>query len=489
MMKQTNRPNHSNPHERWLDTASVCLLFALIWTQGSADAAPKGHASLAQSEDLLSAGVHFKPNGSQVLAKAVASEIRKALNEPSTTKRSANESALSPLARKLLGVSEDQLAMLSKEETKALIEIAPVHLPKNPSGDCNHYGWPIATIVEETIIVMHRRIPGHNPHGAGGPDEKMSYGVVLRSTDGGKTWSEPYDLRDCMNPEDRNRGGIVPLSHRSKFDRENKSKEGYKIHLHAIGTTRDDGVVAINNHGLFRSDDKGRTWKHFSKALRDDIFPHPIVNLGPRIIDHPQQGLLAFGNWFGKGKLSNKLVVLFSPDDGAHWKVVEHEAGFPQYEPAVMAYEDAFLAVTRDQTKVKSHRQMTWKPGQEPVFSATNLENPRFVDTVDFSFNPKTKRFEIVRSERYRMELWLWSMDPKDWPGGQWQRECRLLARAGRFYQEADGFHPAAAVIDEQRSVQHIFIYSGHPNGPAGVFRITRTLDTPRLAAVLNKNR
>jgi hypothetical protein len=29
--------------------------------------------------------------------------------------------------------------------------------------------------------------------------------------------------------------------------------------------------------------------------------------------------------------------------------------------------------------------------------------------------------------------------------------------------------------------VQHIFIYIGHPNGPAGVFRITRTLNTPKL--------
>ena len=103
-------------------------------------------------------------------------------------------------------------------------------------------------------------------------------------------------------------------------------------------------------------------------------------------------------------------------------------------------------------------------------------------------FNPVTKRFEIVRSERWRMELWLWSMDPGDWETGQWRRECRLLARGGGFYGKADGFHPAAAVIDEQRKVQHIFVYSGHPNGPAGVFRITRTLDTPKLVDFLNSN-
>lgn len=37
-------------------------------------------------------------------------------------------------------------------------------------------------------------------------------------------------------------------------------------------------------------------------------------------------------------------------------------------------------------------------------------------------------------------------------------RECRLLARLGGFYAEADGLNPAGAVIDPQRGVQHIFI-------------------------------
>jgi len=103
------------------------------------------------------------------------------------------------------------------------------------------------------------------------------------------------------------------------------------------------------------------------------------------------------------------------------------------------------------------------------------------VDTVDLSYNPVTERFELVRSERHRMELWLWSMDPDDWEAGQWRGECRLFGIDGTFYRDADGFHPAGAVIDEARGVQHRFIDAGHPNGPAGVFRITRTLDTSAL--------
>jgi len=391
----------------------------------------------------------------------------------------------------LLGATKPHQETMRKAAEASLMHIAPVHLPVNPPGDCNHYGWPVSTMVDDTIVVMHRRIPGHNPRGAGKPHEYMSYGIVLRSDDGGgQTWSQPYDLRDCMKPEDRNRGGIVPLSHRMKFDKGNKSPQGYKVHLHAIGTTRDGDIVAINNHGVFRSEDKGRTWKHFSKALRDDKFPHEIINLGPRIVDHPQHGLLAFGNWFGEvdsyHKYSNQLVAIRSRDAGATWKVEEHSAGFRQYEPAVLYHDHKFLFVTRNQNNVRAHRQMTWTPGNKPDVIATNLTDPRYVDTVDLSLNPVTKRLEIVRSERYRMELWLWSIDPADWSKGQWRRECRLFAREGKFYSTADGFHPAGAVIDLKRKVQHIFIYTGHPNGPAGVFRITRTLDTPRLAELLN---
>ncbi len=392
-------------------------------------------------------------------------------------------------SEKLLGLTEEMRNQLAQAAQQGMIDVAPVNLPVNPPGDCNHYGWPVATMAGDTVVVMHRRIPGHNRRGAGGPNEKMSYGIVLYSEDGGQTWSRPYDLRDCMEPEDRNRGGIVPLSHRARFDKENKSPLGYKVHLHAIGTTRDGAVVAINNHGVFRSEDKGQTWKHFSKALRDDTFRHEIINLGPRILDHPQHGLLAFGNWFGEvdsyHKYSEQFVALRSHDGGANWEVEEHPAGFRQYEPAVLLHDDNFLFVTRDQTKVRAHKQMTWSPGEKPKIIETNLDNPRNVDTADISFNPVTGRFELIRSERYRMEVWLWSLEPAGWETGRLRRECRLLARQGKFYSTADGFHPAGAVIDERRGVQHIFIFAGHPNGPAGVYRITRTFDTPRLVAFL----
>ncbi len=400
------------------------------------------------------------------------------------------------LATQLLDLQPEVAERLQAAEHKGLIEIAPVHLPVDAPGDCNHYGWPIAVMTGDTIVVMHRRIPGHNRKGAGDPDETMSYGMVLRSQDGGQTWSEPYDLRECMTEEDRLRGGLVPLSHRPKFDPGNTSPLGYNVHLHSIGVDRSGAVIAINNHGVFRSEDAGATWKHFSKALREDTFPHPIINVGPRVLDDPEQGLYAFGNWFGGsiGESSQKLVIINSKDGGASWTVEEHEVGLPQYEPAAIYQDGQYLLVTRDQTYVRApqggkpdHKQIRWRPGETPEVIETNLRDPRLIDTVDLSLNPVTRRFEIVRSERYHMELWLWSMAPEDWATGKWKRECRLLASGrGKFYSGADGYHPAGAVIDQKRGLQHIFIYSGHPNGPAGVYRVSRTLNTPELATALN---
>ena len=109
------------------------------------------------------------------------------------------------------------------------------------------------------------------------------------------------------------------------------------------------------------------------------------------------------------------------------------------------------------------------------------------MDTVELSFNSGVNRFEIMCSECHRMELWLWSMAPADWKKGRRRRESRLLARKGKFYTTAGGFQPAVAVIDKKRGVQHFFVYIGHSNGPAGVFRITRMVDARKLKAILNR--
>ncbi|MDP6746349.1 MAG: hypothetical protein QGH37_04880 [Candidatus Poribacteria bacterium] len=51
------------------------------------------------------------------------------------------------------------------------------------------------------------------------------------------------------------------------------SKSRRYIYL-SIGTTQDGGMVAVNNHGVFRSGDEGNSWNYFTTALQEDTFPH-----------------------------------------------------------------------------------------------------------------------------------------------------------------------------------------------------------------------
>ena len=399
----------------------------------------------------------------------------------------------SPLELELLGASEAQLATLDEGRKQGLIELAPVSLPVDPPGDNDHYGWPDGARVDDTIIVVYRRLPGHKSREVSGQaDEHTSYSMVVRSTDDGRTWSKPFDLRQVMDPADRVRGGIIPLSHRYKFGLKKPiSNLGYKLHLSAIGTTRDGGVVVIGSHGVFRTDDKGLTWTHFSEAFREDHHEGPMVFVGPRIIDHPRHGLLLFAHeTFYKnhapGKIERRLGVYRSRDGGGDWENIGVDV--PDWcepgSPNAILYDDAVLLMGRN---LKSRRlvQLWYRPGEPVKAKDTNLASEASVDTSDLMFNPVTRRFEVVQSDRSEMSVNLFSIAAKDWDTAKWRLEARLFKRAGSFYSTADGFHTGGAVIDEERGVQHIFFYSGHPGGPAGVFRLTRTLDTPKLREFL----
>jgi|GEM_PF-1948816 len=412
-----------------------------------------------------------------------------AASEPRST-----QTALSPLARKLLAVDDTDLQPLVGTASQGLVELAPVNLPTNPKGENDHFGWPVATMLDDTLIVVHRAMPGHNRKLSGDADADTTYSMIVRSTDGGRTWSEPYDVRHCMSEADRNRGGSVPLSHRYKFAPDNRSPLGYKLHLNALGTTRDGAVILVSDHGVFRSLDKGRTWKHLREAFREDRHEGPFVYVGPRIIDHPEHGLLLFAHHhvFKNHRphdIQRELAVYRSRDRGERWE--KTRLALPEWckpaEPDVIFHGDQLVAMVRNQAPANILAQMRFDFGNAVIrdVANTNMKTRRSVDTSALCFNPVTKRYEVVQSKREDMSINLFSMAPEDWRTANWRFEGQLLKRQGVFYSTADGFHTGGAVVDEKRGVQHIFFYSGHPGGPAGVFRLTRTLDTPKLAQFL----
>lgn len=388
------------------------------------------------------------------------------------------------LATRLLNVEPNAQACCENADQ---FEIAPVNLPYNPQGDNDHYGWPVATKSGDSLIVVHRAMPGHNVKLAGKADADTTYSVIVRSTDGGKTWSTPYDIRDCMQAADRNRGGMIPLSHRYKFGPKNLSPLGYKVHLNAIGTLRDGAVILVSNHGVFRSDDEGKTWRHLKTAFREDHHSGPIVYVGPRIIDDPKLGLLLFGHHtkyknHRPGTIVRELALYQSQDGGESWNNISmplpdwcHQA-----EPNFIFHQGEFYGLARNQT-TRHLIQLRGKPGASFEAQETNMISKRSVDTSDLIFNPVTGNFEAVQSDRSSMSINLFSISPEKWETADWKLECRLLDRKGIFYETADGFHTGGSVVDTKTGVQHVFFYSGAPGGPAGVFRLTRPLKTTLL--------
>lgn len=463
------------------------------------------HTATVDSTGLKSTGdqTHFSTESQRELGRRYAEAMATLLGHSdaaipadaaAASENQTGSKALSPFARKLLAADDSDLQRLSLGAGQGLIELAPVNLPTNPKGDNDHFGWPVATTVDDTLIVVHRAMPGHNRKLSGDADADTTYSTIVRSTDGGQTWSEPYDVRLCMTAEDRNRGGSVPLSHRYKFDPDNHSPLGYKLHLNAIGTTRDGAVILVSDHGAFRSEDKGRTWKHLREAFREDRHEGPFVSVGPRIIDHPEHGLLLFAHHtvFRNHRphdIVRELAIYRSRDRGESWE--KTRLALPDWckpaEPDVILHDNHFVAIVRNQPPANLLAQMRFQFGDAEIadVSNTNMKTRRSVDTSAICFNPVTKRYEVVQSKREDMSINLFSIAPEDWNTAKWRWEGQLFKRKGSFYSTADGFHTGGAVIDEKRGVQHIFFYSGHPGGPAGVFRLTRTLDTPKLAEFL----
>ena len=419
--------------------------------------------------------------------------------------RNRLENILSPLVLKLLNTTDEQLATFNEGARQGLLELSPVVLPEGPLGDNNHLGFAEATKVDDTLVVIHRRMPGHHSLGAGDADDDSSFTLAVTSADEGKTWAESFNLRDAMAPSCRDRGGFIPLSHRFNFGPVNDSKEGYRLHLNALGTSRRGTVVVLCNYGAFRSEDKGKTWVHLPEQFRENTTAGDIIFVGPRIVDHPDLGLCAFGNTVSYGRRESfknpvdgplgaqhhNFVMLTSQDDGGTW----HKATYPlprwaaQYEPAAVVHKGDIFIMARDERARSSHLQIRVSGGKPVDVRRASIRHKGHVEDAALDYNPVTGRFEVVRGWREKLMVDLWSIDPAEWESAEWRFEGTLFANrrteGQAFHKTTDGFHPTGAVVDAEKGVEHIFIYSGHPCGPAGSFRITRTLDTPKLAQFL----
>ena len=413
---------------------------------------------------------------------------------------------LSPFAKKLLGL--DPISEEVLREKGDLIELSPVVLPEGEAlvSENDHFGWPIAVKADDVMIVMFMRGAFH----FGVKDKRRNplWGyVAVRSLDSGKTWSKPKFMKDFNQ---QHKGQILPG-------------------MAAIGLDRDGAVVAVlGGSGTYRSEDKGATWEHLPDAFTEEQLKGPRLFIGPRLIAHPKYGLVAAGhvgeakdskrNPNGTPYISPEIWLCWSHDGGRNWS--EAKQDLPDFataiEPCMLMYDESMLIVGRchginnvdKATKTRRYVQLWSESGWMPfvpklttIRATDHHERFRFFgpwtqDTVDLTYNPVSRRIECVATDRNGdagagqansrkcQTLNLWSIDPADLRRGEanWRFEARLLKRKGLMaVQTIDGMHPGAAILDEMAGVQHIFFYAGKPQGPAGIFRLTRTLDTEKL--------
>jgi hypothetical protein len=403
-----------------------------------------------------------------------------------------------PLVAETLMIRSGERERLIQLEKAGLMEIRPVALPRGPhlAGENHVLGWPVATKVGQTLICAHSRIVHH--HGDPPRDAHSRPAVVLRSEDNGNTWSDPIDLRQFGNTSE-------PMA---------------ITHMICIGAMNGKAFVLCKD-GLYRSEDEGLTWELLHGALTQKQTgggeaQDGDYGSGPRMFVHPKKGLVV------PVHVRNKPVVemFFSTDEGVTWTRERHhlqgKGVLHPTEPTAMFHDGRLIFLSRNQPlPMRGHHRMKeptppvmmisntgWFPLEHQALS--NISSYRWPDTTDIAFNPITRCYEAVvtnrsgggpgeeRDEKNQQTVNLWSISPEHLAtgkAGQWRFEGTLLRlRSGMLKitpDDVDAAHPGGAVTDVKRGVQHIFIYCGTYRTPTGVYRITRTLDTAKLNAAL----
>jgi photosystem II stability/assembly factor-like uncharacterized protein len=149
----------------------------------------------------------------------------------------------------------------------------------------------------------------------GGSDKKSNTMTALRSSDKGKTWSDPYIAFDI----DFNQHGFIPLIPKG-------SKRIYSFGTQPVWGlyTRDFGLAENAPIGFFYSDDDGRTWT--GQTLINPVNDPGFTGMSVMRMCETDKGTWLLGTHEGyhwaKPATHTNLYILRSEDQGKTWELL-----------------------------------------------------------------------------------------------------------------------------------------------------------------------
>ena len=415
-----------------------------------------------------------------------------------------------PLEHYLLGNGLDTGERLKFERGGDLISLMPAVLPEPPNvvGGHDTFSRPVgARLADGTLLLNYMTRRYH--WGGEGPardDETNSYTNLHRSTDGGRTWSLrrslEHELQGGPSPGHANTGNGAVFFVPANAD------------FPVPGFTGDVGgeVVLVTSSGVYASHNAGETWELYADALTDPQMPIN-VNFSRQPVYHPVHGLVFFGHTSGDDEdIDPRMFVHASTDGGRTWTQTAYNPGTPEtakfIEPTAVYHDGRLAFVTRNMDTESNLPILAGSDGgwfpldfvRTFDFGVPTIGDGTHPDTPDLIFNPVTGRYDALLVNRFGggpddpkaavKSLLLYSIDPADFHGEnpeKWRYEGCLF-RQRNAANRADGLQACGTAVDVERGVQHVWMMVGDLRDKAGVFQLTRTLDTPKLMEHLEAN-
>ena len=149
-----------------------------------------------------------------------------------------------PAVADTLIISAHERERLISLEKQGVLTIRPVALPvgRYLVGENHHLGWPVGIKVGNTLLCAYHQTLRH--HGDGPrEDENSSRAMVVRSIDGGESWSDPIDV--------------------TQFG---KSTEPLVLGFGNCFGLLNNKLFFATTYGLYRSEDEGQNLDTFARC-------------------------------------------------------------------------------------------------------------------------------------------------------------------------------------------------------------------------------